>query len=191
MRDATTGELVLCIASSFHRLAKHCALFGITETDVICWKPSHPARTFRVDFAGWKLVKSIDRDIGFFRRDNECLIWLWGSATCVRTKLPVAKSIAIRLINGAVFIEANKDGEMFEIFIVPLMLDPLETEEEWSAREPPARLPDDAPFVPGRSLLQYSCLYEIVAPLCSDTHPPLVLTFTEDEVYSHVCRIAS
>lgn len=130
-------------------------------TSVQCWSPQYPDQMFTVEFGDWKMIGTWP-PFTVFTNETERLIWCWNACSGVRTDLEITpKATEITLVNGAAFIIRRTEA----VHIVPLLLDPLESNERRAQRRPPATLPSDVPFVRARLL---------VAPIASDTHAPLL-----------------
>lgn len=174
IHDATTGELIYTTtANKDVTLTPHWALFDLHKTNVQCWSPRFADQIFKVEFGDWKMIRTWS-PFSVLSNDTERLIWCWEACSGVRTDLEVtARSLSeIALINGAAFITTHVEKEC-SVYIVPLLLDPLESSERRAQRRPPTHLPSDLPFVRAR-LLTRGVSARPHAPIASDTHAPLL-----------------
>ena len=139
-----------------------------------CWSPVNPDRLFAIEFGDWELFSY--GSLTWFRRHDESLLWCWDTCTGVRTTVPEHPSDQLLCtVNGAAIVYDPFDT-CAPLYIVPLLQDPLESDEQRAKRTPPPQLPSDqeAPYVPARRLMVGRDL-EVVIPKGSDTHPPLLI----------------
>lgn len=161
------------------------------ETSLTYWSPHDPYRVRTISFLDWRvLVRS--GDLFVFRSRNfqstEYLLWLWGSATAVRTQFGIQIWCGITSCNGAAFIGDSEGGKL------TLHVLPLRSERSVTGL-PPAALPaPSAPLLQPRRLPLVAtvfCKSVLTLPEGSEVHTPLVTCCDHKHASGGVWRITA
>lgn len=156
-----------------------------------------PDRVFVTEFGDWRPVIGMMRwtpDVAVFINDSYCLLWMWSRCRGVRTAREIGREPGwsggpFDLVNGAAVITLPTDKGRHAVYVVPLLLNPEDEEEEGQGRRarvvtPPARLPaaEELPHSPARLVATVVGSVSVLPPRVSGTHAPLLAT-SRGELY--------